>query len=64
MVQVGVFSSAANAEALRDRLRQAGIQAQTETRLQVGPFKDRAEAERTLLRLKELGVKGVVVPQR
>jgi DedD protein len=64
VVQIGVFSSSVNAEALREKLHQAGIPAYTETRLQVGPFKDRTEAERTLQRLKELGVKGVVVPQR
>jgi cell division septation protein DedD len=63
VVQLGVFASPVNAEALRDRLKLAGIAAHTETRLQVGPFTDRMEAERMLNRLRRLGVQAVLVPQ-
>lgn len=54
-VQIGAFSDAAEAEALRQRLRGAGFSAFTEqvetdrgrlTRVSVGPALDRAEADR------------------
>jgi len=63
VVQLGVFASPVNAESLRDRLKLAGIESHTETRLQVGPFTDRIEAERMLNRLRRLGVQAVLVPQ-
>ncbi|HYN27309.1 MAG TPA: SPOR domain-containing protein, partial [Burkholderiales bacterium] len=45
VVQVGVFMSPANAQALHQQLLKAGIPAHTETRVQLGPFQDRREAE-------------------
>jgi DedD protein len=61
VVQVGVFSSPANAQALQRRLAQEGIPAQVETRVVVGPFADRPQAEGMIQRLKEIGMGGVVV---
>jgi hypothetical protein len=37
-VQVGVFSNHTNAEELMQKLHEAGIPAQIESRVQVGPF--------------------------
>jgi len=64
IVQLGVFTTPANAEALRERLARDGIEAHTETRLQVGPFKNKAEADAVMAKLKALDVKAVLVPQR
>jgi DedD protein len=64
VVQLGVFDSPENAEALRAKLSLSGIQTHTETRLQMGPFKTKAEAERAAASVKALGVKGVIVPAR
>lgn len=64
VVQVGVFASPANAEALRDRLRKAGIDAQTETRVRVGPFATAAEAQSVSAKLRALGLEPVTLPQR
>ena len=64
VVQVGVFASPANAEALRDRLRKGGIDAQTETRVRVGPFATAAEAQAVSARLRALGLEPVTLPQR
>jgi DedD protein len=64
LVQVGVFASPANAEALRDRLRRAGIDAHTETRVRIGPFKTAAEAQAVSARLRALGLEPVTLPQR
>jgi cell division protein FtsN len=64
LVQVGVFTSAANAQALQKQLRRAGIEAHLETRVQIGPFKDRREADKALLRAKKLGINAVLVGSR
>ncbi len=64
VIQAGVFTSSANARALRDRLEKAGIRAKVETRVQLGPYQDRSEAEHALARLRELGVDAVLVPAR
>jgi DedD protein len=62
LVQVGVFSSVANAEELRAKLELAGVPAQIEARVQVGPFASRQEAEQARAKLKELGIEpGMVV---
>lgn len=56
LLQVGVFSNHANAEELVTRLQQAGIPAQTESRVQVGPFASRQEVDATRAKLKSLGI--------
>lgn len=61
VVQVGVFTSPANAQALQQQLLKAGIPAHTETRVQLGPFQDRREAETALAKVKKLGVNAVLV---
>ncbi len=55
-LQVGVFSSAANAEDLRAKLVLAGIPAHIETRVEIGPFMTRAEVNAAQAKLKALGV--------
>ncbi len=64
LVQVGVFMSPANAQALQHQLVKAGIPAHTETRVQLGPFQDRREAETALAKVKKLGVNAVLVAPR
>jgi DedD protein len=64
LVQVGVFTSPANAQALQHQLVKAGIPAHTETRVQLGPFQDRREAETALAKVKKLGVNAVLVAPR
>jgi DedD protein len=64
VVQVGVFMSPANAQALQQQLVKAGIPAHTETRVQLGPFQNRREAETALAKVKKLGVNAVLVAPR
>jgi DedD protein len=65
LLQMGVFSSVANAEELRARLELAGVPTQIEARVQVGPFASRQEAEQARDKLKELGLEpGLVVAAR
>lgn len=69
-VQLGAFGSAADATALRDRLRAAGITAFTETvqtdkgaltRVKAGPVVTRAEADQLKARVKSsVGIDGLV----
>lgn len=69
-VQLGAFGSAADANALRDRLRAAGITAFTEsvqtdkgtlTRVKAGPVATRAEADQLKARVKSsVGIDGLV----
>ena len=61
VVQFGVFANPQNALQLVERLKRAGIDAQTETRVQLSPFKSKAEAEAALAKLKAQGVSAVVV---
>lgn len=61
VVQFGVFANPQNALQLVERLKQAGIDAQTETRVQLPPFKSKAEAEAALAKLKEKGISAVIV---
>lgn len=70
VVQLGAFSNAADAEALRERVRAAGIGAFTDTvqtergrltRVKAGPVLDRAEAERLRAQIRgKTGVDGLV----
>jgi len=69
-VQLGAFGNAAEAAALRDRLRAAGIGAFTDTvrtdsgtltRVKAGPVATRAEAEQLKARVKSgFGIDGLV----
>jgi DedD protein len=61
VVQFGVFTNTKNALQLVERLKRAGIAAQTETRVQLPPFKTKAEAEAALAKMKEKGINAVVV---
>jgi DedD protein len=61
MIQVGVFSSPANAQALQKQLQHAGMEARLETRVQLGPFRDRRDADKALARAKKLGINAVIV---
>jgi cell division septation protein DedD len=71
-VQLAAFSKAADATALRDRLRSAGFSAFTEavstdkgtlTRVRVGPVLNRAEAEQLKVQVKsKVGIDGIVRP--
>lgn len=56
LVQVGVFSNHANAEELINKLHEAGIPAQIESRVQVGPFASRMEADAARAKLKAMGL--------
>jgi DedD protein len=64
LVQVGVFNSPANAQALQKQLQRAGIQARLETRVQLGPFKDKRDAEKALARARKLGIDAVLIGSR
>jgi cell division septation protein DedD len=64
VVQLGMFTTVENAQALHTRLRQQGIPAFLETRVVVGPFRDRAEADAAQRKLKELGASGVIVERK
>jgi DedD protein len=64
LVQVGVFTSPANAQALQKQLQRAGIEAHLETRVQIGPFTDKREADKALVRAKKLGINAVLVNSR
>lgn len=71
-VQLGAFSKAADATALRDKLRAAGFSAFTEavstdkgtlTRVRVGPVLNRAEAEQLKAQVQsKIGIAGIVRP--
>ena len=63
-MQIGVFTSFTNAEAMREKLKASGIEARTETRVQVGPFSERVAAEGTLAKIRALGIQAVLVPVR
>ena len=64
MIQVGVFTSPANARALQKQLHRAGMDAHLETRVQLGPFKNKQEADKALARTKKLGISAVLVSAR
>lgn len=71
-VQLGAFSKAADATALRDKLRAAGFSAFTEavstdkgtlTRVRVGPVLNRAEAEQLKAQVQsKIGIAGIIRP--
>lgn len=70
VVQVGAFSEAAGARAVRQKLESAGLktyvhEAQTpdgkRIRVRVGPFENRADAEKAAARVKALGLPAAVL---
>lgn len=62
-LQLGVFSNIKNAEALQRKLKQAGINSQIETRVQLGPFRTKEEATHAQEKLRRLGLAtGMMVP--
>ena len=71
-VQLAAYSKAADANALRDKLRAAGFSAFTEvvntdkgslTRVRVGPVLNRAEADQLKAQVKsKVGLDGIVRP--
>jgi DedD protein len=63
-VQMGVFNTYANADALLEKLRERGIPAYSETRVVVGPFRTKQEAKKAAIALKDLGIRGVVTPPK
>jgi cell division protein FtsN len=44
------------------KLKEAGVEAHTETRVHLGPFKSRAEADEATAKLKGLGFSPLLVP--
>lgn len=61
-LQLGLFSSTGNAEKLVKELKARGIEAHTETRVQLGPFKSRAEADEAMAKLRGLGYTPLLAP--
>lgn len=73
VVQLGVFSSAANAKQLQAKLSAQKIPSYVETlkistgsktRVRAGPFASRVEAEKARDKLKSMGINGVVMPRK
>jgi DedD protein len=64
VVQLGMFSSVDNAQALLERLKAQGVPAYLETRVVVGPFRDRAEADAAQRKLQAGGVLGVIAQRK
>lgn len=64
MVQVGVFSLPANAQALQKQLQREGFESHLETRVQLGPFKNKRDADKELARARKLGIDAVLVGAR
>ena len=73
VVQLGVFSSAANVKQLQAKLAGRGIHSYTETlkteagnkiRLRAGPYASRQEAEKVRDKLKSAGENGIVVANK
>ena len=61
VVQFGVFSNPQNAQQLVERLKQIGIEAHTETRVQLPAFKTKAEADAALAKMKEKGISATLL---
>jgi len=57
-----LFTNTANAEKMVAKLKEAGVEAHTETRVHLGPFKTRAEADEASTKLKTLGFTPLLVP--
>ena len=64
VVQLGMFSSVENAQAMREKLEAQGIPVFLETRVVIGPFRNRIEADAAHTKLKAMGVRGVIVQRK
>lgn len=64
VIQVGVFTSPANARAVQKQLKRAGMQAHLETRVQLGPYRDKRDADKALAKARKLGIDAVLVNAR
>ncbi len=73
VVQIGVFSDAANVKKLQQKLQALGYKSSTEKletskgekiRLRTAPFPNRAQAEDALIAIKDAGLSGMVVPNK
>lgn len=65
LIQLGVFSSPDNAEALLSRLQAQGIPAHLESRVVLGPFPTKLAAQAAQVRLRKAGESaGLVVPPK
>lgn len=69
MVQIGVFSDAANVKKLEQKLSEVGFKSRTEKiqtdkgekiRLSTGPFGSKSDAENALARMKQVGLAGMI----
>lgn len=69
MVQIGVFSDAANVKKLEQKLSEVGFKSSTEKiqtdkgekiRLSTGPFGSKTDAENALARMKQVGLAGMI----
>jgi DedD protein len=72
VVQLGVFSNAANVKELRAKLSSAGIRTYVEsvkaaggekTRVRAGPYATKSDAEHARKRIAKSGINGVVEPR-
>lgn len=61
VVQFGVFGNYENALQLAQKLKQAGIETQVETRVQLPAFKSKAEAEAALAKMRAKGITATIV---
>ena len=64
VVQLGMFTSVENAQAMLERLKAQNVPAYLETRVVVGPFRDRAEADAAQRKLQAGGVSGVIAQRK
>ena len=73
VVQLGAFSSAANAKQLQQKLSTNGIKSYidtlqtpkgTKTRVRAGPFASREVAEKAQARLKTMGLNGIIAEKQ
>lgn len=65
LIQMGVFATSKNAEALRARLEELGVPARLESRVVAGPFPDQAAARAAQARLRAAGQNpGLIVAPR
>ena len=72
LVQVGAFANESNAQTVRTRIEEVGLQTSAEpfdapsgrlTRVRVGPFDSKAQADTAALRLKALDLPTVLIRQ-
>jgi len=73
LVQIGVFSDAANVRQLEEKLKAQGLKPSTEKvqtaqgekiRLRVGPFDNRVLAEDALAKIKATGLSGMIITNK